>query len=162
MLILLMGVAGSGKTTVGRLLASRLNWPFYDADDFHSPNNIHKMAAGIPLTDEDRRPWLEQLRRLILPHIEKQTNAVLACSALKQAYRDILSSGTRGVATVYLAAPVDLIRDRMSRRRDHYMPAVLLESQFEALEEPEDALTLPAGWPPDQIVRSICSSLNIG
>ncbi len=162
MVILLRGVAGCGKTTVGRLLAARLQWPFHDADDFHSPDNIRKMAAGIPLADEDRRPWLEQLRSLILQHVEKQTNAVLACSALKRAYRDVLSSGAREVVAVYLAASVDLIRDRMSRRRDHYMRVALIESQFEALEEPEDALTLPAAWTPEQIVNSICSSLRIG
>src|SRR5262245_29468803 len=132
-----MGVAGSGKTTVGRLLASALDWPFYDADDYHSPANVRKMESGTPLTDEDRRPWLEQLRALVAEHVESHKNTVLACSALKAAYRDILSSGSGEVVTVYLKAEANLIRNRMSGRAGHFMPTALVESQFEALEEPE-------------------------
>jgi len=161
MLILLMGVTGSGKSTVGRLLASALDWPFYDADDFHSPANIHKMASGIPLTDEDRRPWLEQLQKLVAEHTSTRTNAVLACSALKAAYREFISSGSGEVITVYLKAQPGLIRSRLARRAGHFMPPALLESQFEALEEPQGALSLPARWPPDRIVRSIRKSIGI-
>jgi len=136
MFIILMGVGGSGKTTVGRILASDLGWSFYDADDFHSPDSVRKMASGIPLTDEDRLPWLEDLRNLIAEHGEREENAVLACSALRRTYRDILSSGSGELVMVYLKADAELIRERLADRLSHYMPVQLLESQFETLEEP--------------------------
>ncbi|HEX2696720.1 MAG TPA: gluconokinase [Anaerolineales bacterium] len=161
MLILLMGVTGSGKTTVGKQLASALDWPFFDADDFHSPDNISKMASGIALTDEDRRPWLERLHELIEEHARKQVNIVLACSALKQSYREMLTVDTGQVAIIYLQAQAELIRERMSRREGHFMPTALLDSQFESLEEPTDALTLPAEWSPERIVMVIRASLGI-
>ena len=161
MFVILMGVAGSGKTTVGRILASELGWSFYDADDFHSPDSVRKMASGIPLTDEDRLPWLEDLRNLIAEHDEREENGVLACSALRRTYRDILSSGRGELVTVYLKADAELIRKRLADRHSHYMPVQLLESQFEVLEEPEDAITIPAGSPPNQIVKSIRSLIQI-
>jgi gluconokinase len=160
MFVVLMGVAGSGKSTVGRLLASALGWPFYDADAFHSADNVRKMASGVPLTDEDRRPWLVELRNLIAEHAERGENGVLACSALRRSYREELTIGNGRVAVVYLKADADLIRERMASRRGHYMSVRLLESQFEILEEPEDAMVIPAGWPPVQIVESIRTFLG--
>jgi gluconokinase len=160
MFVVLMGVAGSGKSTVGRLLASALGWSFYDADDLHSADNVRKMAAGIPLTDEDRRPWLMALRNLIAEHAARKENAVLACSALKRTYREVLTSGNGEVVVIYLKADADLIRERLAHRRGHYMPVQLLESQFETLEEPEDAMAIPAEWPPHRIVKSIRAFLR--
>jgi gluconokinase len=160
MFVVLMGVAGSGKSTIGRLLASTLNWKFYDADDFHAADNVRKMASGIPLTDEDRRPWLMALRKLIAEHAERGENAVLACSALKRAYREVLTSGNGDLVLIYLKADAELIRERLVHRVGHYMTVQLLESQFETLQEPEDAIAVPAGWPPDRIVESIRAFLK--
>jgi gluconokinase len=161
MFILIMGVAGSGKTTVGTLLASTLGWSFVDADDLHSPENVRKMAAGIPLTDEDRRPWLADLCDVVSRYVASGENLVLACSALKGAYRDVFASAAPGMATIYLQADPILVRGRLGQRRGHYMPPALLESQFEALQEPADALTIPAAWPPDQIVTTIRATLAV-
>jgi gluconokinase len=160
MFILVMGVAGSGKTTIGALLAAQLGWPFYDADDFHSGANISKMVAGIPLDDEDRIPWLEELRSLIANGTAAGENGVLACSALKSDYRMVLSSGG-DIATVYLKADAALIRQRMEERRAHYMPTSLVESQFQILEEPEDAIVVPAAWPPERIVSAVRSAFGL-
>ncbi|TVR28953.1 MAG: gluconokinase, partial [Balneolaceae bacterium] len=142
MIIILMGVSGCGKTTVGKRLADKLDLPFYDADDFHPIKNVEKMKSGEPLTDADRHPWLATLAW----EIEKWNQgdgAVLACSALKKSYRDILNPGTSDqVQFVYLKGSEEVILNRMQQREGHYMPAELLRSQFEALEEPEDALTV--------------------
>lgn len=154
MFILVMGVTGSGKTTVGALLAAAIGWPFYDADEFHSPASIQKMASGVSLTDEDRRPWLDQLRTLMAECDERGENGVLACSALKESYRRTLSTGAI-LVIVYLKADADLIWSRLADRRGHYMPQGLIGSQFSDLEEPEEAITIPATWPPEQIVRAI-------
>jgi gluconokinase len=159
MFILIMGVTGCGKTTVGRLLSAAIGWPFYDADDFHSPANVRKMASGVSLTDEDRSPWLEGLRVLISDRTERGENGVLACSALKQSYRRTLSTGA-GLVVVYLKAEADLIRSRLADRRGHYMPQRLIESQFLDLEEPEGAITISAAWPPEQIVSAIRSQVG--
>jgi gluconokinase len=161
MVIVLMGVSGVGKTTVGRRLAADLGWPFYDGDDFHPPENVIKMERGLPLTDTDRAPWLDRLRSLIEHHLARDESAVLACSALKAIYRERLRQGNTAVRFVYLAAGVDLIRDRMTGRSGHYMPVDLLESQFEALEEPTGALTVAAAAPVDAIVERILSELRI-
>ncbi len=161
MVIVLMGVSGVGKTTVGRRLAADLGWPFYDGDDFHPPENVDKMEHGLPLTDADRAPWLDRLRSLIERHLTRDESAVLACSALKATYRERLKQGDAAVRFVYLAADVDLIRDRMTGRPGHYMPVDLLESQFEALEEPADALTVAAAAPVEAIVERIRSGLRI-
>ncbi len=160
MFILLMGVTASGKTTVGKLLASLIGWPFYDGDDFHPETNVAKMSSGIPLTDEDRAPWLTKLSGIVAQHSAEGENGILACSALKQKYREMLFSAG-DVATVYLKAEPALIRQRLGSRRGHYMPAALLESQFLALEEPEGAVTIPASWPPERIVRTIRTELGI-
>jgi len=159
MFILIMGVTGSGKTTVGTLLSAAIRWPFYDADDFHTPANIRKMASAIPLTDLDRWPWLEDVRALIFDHNKGGENGVLACSALKQAYRKVLSEGA-DLTVVYLKADPDLIRSRLGSRSGHFMPLRLVESQFLDLEEPEDALAIPAAWSPEQIVTAIRSQLE--
>jgi gluconokinase len=160
MMILVMGVTGSGKTTIGAMLAAELGWPFFDADDFHSPANVRKMSSGIPLTDEDRRPWLGQLRTLIAEQRSRGENGVLACSALKRSYRDILSSED-GVLVVYLRADPNLIEKRLAARKDHFMSRSLIESQFRALEAPESAITVPADWRPGKIVDVIRSKVGV-
>ena len=159
MFILIMGVTGCGKTTVGSLLSAALGWPFYDADDFHSPANVRKIASGVSLTDEDRGPWLDELRALVAERSEQGEDGVLACSALKQSYRTTLSTGAN-LVVVYLKAEADLIQSRLANRRGHYMPQRLIESQFLDLEEPDGAITIPAAWPPEQIVRDIRSQIG--
>jgi len=160
MVILLMGVSGSGKTTVGRALAERLGVPFLDGDDFHPPENVRKMAAGKPLTDDDRRPWLLELRRRIDRLRSEGRSAVLACSALKAAYRDVLMDGAPGVRLVYLRGSYELIAGRLARRRGHFMPPGLLRSQFEALEEPDDALVVDVARSPDEIAGMVVEKLG--
>ena len=135
MIVVVCGVSGVGKTTVGRLLAKELNWHFYDADDFHPAENINKMKRGIPLTDEDRGPWLEKLRELIERCIAAETNAVLACSALKKAYRDRLRVSDE-VKFVFLRASRARIAAQLQGRRGHFADPAILESQFKDLEEP--------------------------
>jgi gluconokinase len=154
MIIVLMGVTGSGKTTVGKLLAAELGWTYYDADDFHSPANVEKMKRGIPLDDADRRPWLETLRKLIHDCLERSENCILACSALKSSYRDYLLLSDE-VRLVYLRGSYDLIQQRLSDRRDHYMNPKLLRSQFEILEEPQGELAIDVSLPAGEIVKTI-------
>jgi gluconokinase len=161
MFTLVMGVTGSGKTTIGTLLSAAMGCPFYDADDFHSPENVRKMASGVPLTDEDRGPWLQELHELISRHNQRGENGVLACSALKAAYRRILSADA-DVAVVYLKAHPDLIRSRLDSRSGHYMPQRLIGSQFLDLEEPKEGIIIDAAWPPEQIVETIRSELARG
>jgi len=139
MIVVMMGVAGSGKTTVGRALADALGWPFYDADDFHPPQNVAKMAAGTPLTDEDRWPWLARMTDAMRQIDSRGGNAVLACSALRQAYRDVLAAAGN-VRFVHLQGDYDTIAARLATRRHRYMPASLLDSQFATLEAPADEL----------------------
>lgn len=159
MFVLIMGVTGAGKTTIGKLLSAQLGWRFYDADDYHSAENIRKMASGVALTDEDRRPWLQQLHKLIVDHKDRNENGVLACSALKNAYRSILSADA-DVAVVYLKADPDVIRARLGSRRGHYMSQRLIESQFLDLQEPEACIILDAALPAEQIVSVIFSQLD--
>jgi len=162
MIVVLMGVSGSGKTTVGELLAARLGWPFYDGDDFHPPANIEKMSRGIPLTDEDREGWLAALTRLIRDQLSRDVSGIVACSALKQAYRDRLCVDPAQVNFIYLKGDYDLILARMHTRQGHYMKAEMLASQFAALEEPRRVLTLDAARPPEKIVDLIISSILQG
>ena len=160
MVIVLMGVAGSGKTTVGRLLAEDLGWTFYDADDFHSRANVEKMSHDIPLDDEDRRPWLEHLRELIRDCLSLERDAVIACSALKESYRKYLLVDER-VKLAYLKAERAVILERLTERSDHFMKPEMLDSQFAALEEPEESTHYDASRPPAEIVREIRERLNV-
>lgn len=155
--LILMGVSGAGKTTVGTRLADAVGWDFFDGDDFHPPSNVEKMGSGTPLTDEDRWPWLRALRDVIHERLEEGTAAVVTCSALKAAYREVLLEGNEGAQLVYLKGSFDLIRQRMEARADHFFDADLLASQFDALEEPdpEVALTVNVDASPDAIVRTI-------
>lgn len=156
--IIIMGPTASGKTTVGRLLATRLGRPFYDADDFHSSSNVAKMRAGIPLDDSDRWPWLDVLHELLRQKSASGEAVVLACSALKHSYRERLTRGLSDVAFVYLKAPGELLRRRLDDRVGHYMSAALLESQLHDLEEPTHALVIDASLPPDRLVEQIAKS----
>jgi gluconokinase len=163
MIILIMGVAGSGKTTVGKRLASELGWTFYDADDYHPRANVEKMSRGLPLTDEDREPWLDALRALTDAAVARRENVVLACSALKQRYRDRLLGGVPEGRLVYLEGDVDTLRARLERRTDHYMKSRMLESQLAALEPPAGGGTLivSAALPLESIVASIRRALEL-
>ena len=153
MVILLMGVTGSGKTTIGQALAESLHWQFVDADDYHSPANVAKMKAGIPLGDSDRAPWLASLREAITDWLHEDTCVVLACSALKRSYRDQLLVSPE-VRLVYLRGSPELIARRLSERHGHYMNPHLLASQFATLEEPQDALIVePYASVPDCVTR---------
>ena len=160
MIIVLMGVTGSGKSTVGKLLAQQLGWKFFDGDDFHSPANIEKMRRGMPLSDDDRRPWLEAIRESIRQMVERSENAVIACSALKHSYRQMLRI-TGEVVFVYLKANIDIVRERLKNRTGHFMNPNLIQSQFDTLEESEQALRVDASLPPGEIVRRIRTQLRI-
>ena len=156
MIVLVMGVAGVGKTTIGEALARALGARFIDADDYHPPQNVAKMRAGIPLEDADRWPWLARLNK----ELKDLETAVLACSALKASYRERLSQGIPHFTTVYLHASAELIRSRMATRTHRYMPATLLESQFAALEPPADAIAVEVAATPDQCVAAIVTELR--
>jgi gluconokinase len=160
MIVILMGVSGSGKTTVGRLLSEELGWKFYEADDYHSHANVEKMRNGIPLDDADRRPWLETLRDLILDCLERNENAVLACSALKESYREFLLIDER-VILIYLKGDYEIIQKRLGERRGHYMNPNLLDSQFDTLEEPAADVHIDISSSPDEIVKKIRSRLGL-
>ncbi|MBE2200776.1 MAG: gluconokinase [Anaerolinea sp.] len=151
-----MGVSGCGKSTVGQALAARLGCPFYDGDDFHPPENVAKMASGVPLDDDDRAPWLARLAALLAEHGERGETAVLACSALKKAYRDQLRSGEQ-VQFIYLAGSFDLIWQRMSVRADHYMQPAMLQSQFATLEPPAPTEAVVVSV--DQDIESIVAQI---
>lgn len=155
--LLLMGVSGVGKTTVGERLAEVLDWDFVDGDNFHPPENVEKMSRGEPLTDEDRRPWLRSIRDFIHERLSGNTPTIIACSALKAAYREILLQDNEGAKIVFLKGSKALIRQRMEARTDHFFDAELLDSQFEALEEPTDeaVLTVNVDASPEAIVRTI-------
>jgi gluconokinase len=161
MIILIMGVSGSGKTTIGQHLAATLHWQFKDADDFHPAENIEKMRQGMPLTDNDRTPWLLALQHAIRSWIQTNSNVILACSALKSSYRQILYQPSDPVRLVYLKGPFELIQQRLNQRHGHYMKADLLESQFKALEEPENALIVKIDQPPIAIVEQIKDGLGL-
>jgi gluconokinase len=159
MVLLMMGVAGSGKTLIGSMLAKSLNWTFADADEFHPPANIEKMSRGIPLTDEDREPWLRAMRAAIDGWTRSGENAVLACSALKQRYREMLTSGTP-TRTIFLKGSPDLIQRRLLERQNHFMKSEMLTSQFADLEEPADAMVVDISQTPEQIVAAIKRNLR--
>ena len=162
MVIVIMGAAGVGKTTVGRRLSEELQWTFLDGDVVHSAENIAKMALGTPLTDEDRRPWLQALRQSIVGWIEGQIDAVLACSLLTPAYRVAVLAGHEPyIKLVYLRASRELLEARLTSRTGHFAGIRLIESQLALLKEPADALALDASQPPDQLVRIIRKTYNL-
>jgi gluconokinase len=161
LVILLMGVSGSGKSTVGQALAHALDWSFRDADDFHPVENVTKMSAGIPLDDKDRRPWLAAIRAHIEATLARGQCGVVTCSALTQRYRRLITGGRKDVKLVHLVGDFDLIYSRMITRRDHFMKPEMLRSQFALLEPPADALTIEVGHPPDAIVAEIRRNLGI-
>ncbi len=156
--IIVMGVAGSGKSTIARALTTELGAAFLDADDFHSPANVAKMARGEALDDADREGWLAALRARIDDVLAHEGRAVLGCSALKRAYREKLGVGRREIALVYLKGSFELFRDRLRRRTGHFMKDSMLESQFAALEEPTDAIVVDAALGPEEIVRALLAS----
>lgn len=160
MIVVLMGVSGSGKTTVGQALASRLGWKLLDADDYHPPANIEKMSRGVPLEDADRWPWLDRLNGMMREADARGESALLACSALKARYRERLGAGLGDVRWVYLKGEFDLIEARLLARKGHYMKAGLLQSQFAALEEPGDALVVDIAEAPAQIAARLATQLG--
>lgn len=163
--LIVMGVSGSGKSTIGELLAQRLGWTFEDGDRFHPASNVTKMSAGHPLTDEDRRPWLQAIADEIDRVCEAGERAVIACSALKRAYRDILVHGRDDVRIVFLDGTQDLIAARLAARKDHFMPPGLLDSQFKTLEPPaasENPVTIAIDVPVEAIVDDIVGRLGLG
>jgi gluconokinase len=159
--VLVMGVSGSGKTTLGKALAERLGWAFADADDYHSQPSREKMRRGQPLTDADREPWLGRLRALIEAHMQAHQPLVLACSALKQSYRDVLAGGLEGVAVVFLQGDPTLIAERM-RQRSHFMPVSLLQSQISTLEPPQGAIVANIHKPVGTLVEEVVAQLTPG
>jgi gluconokinase len=160
MIVILMGVSGAGKTTIGQILSDKLGWPLFDADEFHSAASIEKMRSGIPLEDADRWPWLDRMNAMIRQKEARGESVLLACSALKQAYRDRLAKSTAEVRWVYLKGGFELIRQRLEARKGHYMKAGLLESQFATLEEPRDALSFGIEDSPDAIADAILRRLQ--
>lgn len=162
--IVIMGVSGSGKTTIGALLAGRLHWELADADSFHSAANVAKMRGGIPLTDEDRRPWLDAIAAWIDAQRAARRRGVVTCSALKRTYRDIIIDGRNDVRLVYLKGELDVIAHRLIARHGHFMPAALLQSQFDTLEEPgpdERPVVLSIEAKPRDIVARIITALHL-
>jgi gluconokinase len=156
-----MGVSGSGKTTIGQLLARNLGWSFYEGDDFHSPCNVSKMLGGLPLSDEDRIPWLSAIHQLVQNLISTSQRAVITCSALKQTYRKLITEGHPQVALVYLRGNYALIHPRLRSRTDHFMKADLLASQFSVLEEPHDVPFIDVSQAPEVIVEHIKRMLHL-
>jgi gluconokinase len=162
-IVIVFGVSGAGKTTIGKLLAEELGWRFSEADDFHPRANIEKMHSGHPLTDEDRWPWLERLLEQIMRSLAAKENVVLACSALKRAYRERLRVSD-DVKFVFLRGDYALIERQLRRRRGHFMNPALVQSQFADLEEPEpdeDAITIELGWTPEELVEEIKAKLKL-
>jgi len=159
-IVIIMGTTGAGKTTIGTLLAAQLNWQFADADTFHPPANIDKMSHGTPLNDADRAPWLEAMRKAILEWIAAGKNVVLACSALKRDYRNELRP-TLEVKIIYLKGTYALFAERIRHRHGHFAGEQILAGQFADLEEPDDAITLDAALPPQQIVAEIRKQLAL-
>ena len=161
MIVVLFGVSGSGKTTIGRLLAKNLGWKFYDADEFHPASNVEKMRQGIALTDADRWPWLERLRELLRERIARRENMIFACSALKEKYRDYLQLSDE-IKWVYLKGEHQMIADRLQQRHGHFMNPTLLRDQFDVLEEPKrDAVVVDVDTTPTKVVQTIREQLQV-
>jgi carbohydrate kinase (thermoresistant glucokinase family) len=161
MVLILMGPMGCGKTTIGKMLAAKLGWSFHDGDNFHPERNVEKMRAGIALTDEDRKAWLNKLHANIQRWLREKQNSILACSALKQAYRDMLGVDQNTVRTVYLKGSYELLRKRIEERQHPYMDKNLLRNQLDTLEEPKDGLTVDISATPETIVSIIINRLDL-
>jgi gluconokinase len=164
LVLVLMGVSGCGKSTTGAALSKRLGWPFRDADSFHPPANIAKMSRAVPLNDDDRWPWLAAIARWIDARCAASQPAIVSCSALKRAYRARIIGGRKGVRLVYLEGDMDLIEQRLQTRKDHFMPASLLRSQFAALEAPGDdehPLVVSIALSPQHVVDTIIERLGL-
>jgi gluconokinase len=159
-ILIFMGVSGSGKTTVAKMFAKETGAIFYEGDDFHPPENIAKMRAGIPLTDADREKWLKKLREIIVLALAKNEFSVLTCSALKAKYRAALVADDSRVEIVHLTCPQTVIEERLKNRRGHFMPPTLLASQFAILEPPPDALVFSCALPPQKIVAELIQVLD--
>jgi len=161
MVIVVMGVTGAGKTTAGTLLATTLAWPFVEGDSLHPPANVDKMRAGIPLTETDRAPWLAAIHAVIAGAVERRESLVVACSALKERYRDLLRGDCRGVRFVYLRVIPSVAVERTATRTGHFAGPALVPSQFQALEEPGDAMIVDGTMPPEQIVADVRRELGM-
>ncbi len=161
MIIIIMGVSGVGKTTIGKLLAESLQWEFRDADNFHSIENVEKMRGGIPLSDAERKPWLQDLQTAIKHWLQENKNVVLACSALKDSYRQFLVLDSDRTKLIYLKGSYQLIQQRLHERQNHYMSEKLLSTQCETLEEPSDAIYMDIVEPPQVIVQNLRTVLGI-
>jgi gluconokinase len=158
--VVLMGVAGSGKTAVGMQVAQKLDWIFLDADNFHPPANIEKMKHGIPLNDQDRAPWLQRLHDELQNQMAEGHSVILACSALKESYRNVLRDEVTPPTFVYLDVDPQTIRDRLQHRTAHFFPKELMESQFAALEKPKDAIIIDARKPLEEVVEHVIEALT--
>lgn len=161
MIIIVMGVSGSGKTTIGKQLADSLQWEFSDGDSFHSLENVEKMRSGISLTEVDRQPWLQAMQRAIAQWLQTDKNVVLACSALKESYRQLLIVDRTRIKLVYLKGSYQLIQKRLQERKNHYMSEKLLNSQFDVLEEPADAIDVDITAPTSVIIQTIKTALKL-
>jgi len=160
MIVLVMGVSGSGKTTIGEALARELGWKYLDADDYHPRENVAKMAAGVPLEDSDRWPWLDKINEELLKIQKRGESAVVGCSALKQAYRERLARGLRDFEIVYLRGDFPLIQSRIAARKHRFMPATLLQSQFDTLEPPARAIEVDVSAPVERALSKIKKQLS--
>jgi gluconokinase len=158
--LVVCGVSGAGKTTIGRMLAERLGYAFLDADDFHPPGNVEKMARGEPLSEVDRTPWLDALAALLRERVATGAPVVLACSALRQAHRDRLGVDQRQIVTVFLEGSLPLIADRMARRAHEFMPASLLPSQFDVLEPPTDGIRVSVDGDPEAVCQRVIDAIR--
>ncbi len=156
--LVVMGVSGSGKSSIGQLLSKKLNRPFFDGDDFHPEANIKKMKSGFPLNDEDRKDWLVALNQLCMEH--RENGAIIACSALKKNYRSLLRAGMGNcLGFVYLKGSFDLVKSRLEQRKSHFMPNELLQSQFDTLEPPTKEITVSIDQTPDEIISEVLKHL---
>jgi gluconokinase len=161
MIILLMGVSGAGKSAVGSALAERHGIPFVDGDDLHSRDNVEKMASGVPLTDEDRAPWLQAIRNALQAYSAAGTSAVVACSALKESYRELLLDGLPEVSLVYLRGTREVLEQRLAGREDHFFDPRLLDSQLETLEEPRNTITVDIGADLEDVTTAVESAVGL-
>lgn len=160
MVLIVMGVAGCGKTSVGRMLSEKLGWKYYEGDDYHPKENVEKMSNGIPLNDDDRKPWLLKLRSIIEDALSQGINIIITCSALKESYREILKVN-KEVKFIYLKGSYELIEARMKLRKNHFMKPGMLKSQFEALQEPADAITIEIDQSLEDIQKNILSEIKL-